>query len=65
MRIRIDKIKLRESVKKVASAADKRGHIPILSNILMEAQNSDLKLTSTDLEIGITTSTRCTVEEPG
>ncbi len=65
MRIRIDKIKLRESVKKVASAADKKGHIPILSNILMEAQDSDLKLTSTDLEIGITTSTKCTIEEPG
>ncbi len=65
MKIKIEALKLREAVKKVASAADKKGHIPILSNVLIEAEDSKIRLTATDLEVGITTNTSCNVEEPG
>ena len=65
MKIRISKDKIREAVKKVVSAADKRGNIPILSNILLEADDNILRLTATNLEIGVSTLINCEVVEPG
>jgi len=65
MKIRISKDKIREAVKKVVSAADKRGNIPILSNILFEAEDNLLRLTATNLEIGVSTLIDCEVIEPG
>lgn len=39
--------------------------LPILSNVLIKTENGMLKISSTNLEIGITTSVRCKVEEDG
>jgi len=39
--------------------------LPILSNVLIKTENSLLKLSSTNLEIAITTFVRCKVEEEG
>ncbi|TCK02913.1 DNA polymerase III subunit beta [Phorcysia thermohydrogeniphila] len=65
MEVRISKNKIKEAVKKVASAADKKGNIPILSNILIEAEDNVLRLTATNLEVGISTLVDCEVIEPG
>ncbi|RUM43093.1 MAG: DNA polymerase III subunit beta, partial [Desulfurobacterium sp.] len=65
MRIRISKNRIGEVVKKVVSAADKKGSIPILSNILLEAEDNILRLTATNLEIGVSTLIDCEVVEPG
>ncbi len=39
--------------------------LPILNNILIKSENGLLKLSSTNLEIGITTYIRCKIEEEG
>ncbi|MBI5530770.1 MAG: DNA polymerase III subunit beta [Candidatus Doudnabacteria bacterium] len=39
--------------------------LPILNNILLKTENGTLKISSTNLEIAITTQTRCKVEEEG
>ncbi len=39
--------------------------LPILSNILLKTENGVLKISSTNLEIAITTQVRCKVEEEG
>ena len=65
MKIRINKLKARDAVRLAASAADKRGTIPILSNILFEAEDNTLRLTATNLEIGVSTVVNCEVEVGG
>ena len=39
--------------------------LPILSNLLLKTENGTLKISSTNLEIAITTQVRCKVEEEG
>ena len=39
--------------------------LPILNNILLKTDSGVLKISSTNLEIAITTSVRCKIEEPG
>ncbi len=65
MKIRVSKLKARDAVKLASSAADRRGTIPILSNILFEAEDNTLRLTATNLEIGVSTVIDCEVEEGG
>ena len=65
MKVVINKDRMREAVRKVASSADKRGNIPILSNILFEADAQALRLTATNLEVGAVTSIECDVVVPG
>ncbi|WP_456437409.1 DNA polymerase III subunit beta [Desulfurobacterium sp.] len=65
MKIKINKEVLKEAVKKVAPAADRKGNIPILSNILLAASDNTLSLYATDLDIGIATIVNCEVIEEG
>ncbi|SMP12134.1 DNA polymerase III, beta subunit [Desulfurobacterium pacificum] len=65
MKIRINRNTIREAVKNVATAADKRGNIPILSNVLLEAEDNSLRLTATNLEVGISTLISCETVESG
>ncbi|MEO2083543.1 MAG: DNA polymerase III subunit beta, partial [Desulfurobacteriaceae bacterium] len=65
MKIEVRKPDVRDVVKLVASAADKRGNIPVLSNLLLEANDNVLRLTATNLEIGISALVNCQVIEEG
>jgi len=65
MKIKVNKALIRDAVKVAASAADKRGNVPILSNVLLEAEDNLLRLVATNLEIGISTVVDCSVEECG
>ena len=49
----------------VGHIAGKNINLPILNNILIEAKNGNIKLISTDLEIGITSMVRGKIEEDG
>jgi DNA polymerase III subunit beta len=49
----------------VAPIAHKGGTLPILQNILLDAREGTLKLSSTNLEIGITTHVRGKIEREG
>ncbi len=65
MKFKINKEILKEGVKKVAPAADKKGAIPILSNMLLSVSDNTITLAATDLDIGIATIANCDVIEEG
>jgi DNA polymerase-3 subunit beta len=54
MTVLILKNNLKESLVTISGARKESGNLPILRNFLLETQDGKLKLSSTDLEIGIT-----------
>lgn len=56
---------LNKGIKTVERLVGKNTTLPILSNILLETKGSRLKISATNLELGITTWVRVKVEEEG
>ncbi len=56
---------LLDGLTKVASVVSARPSMPILSNVMMEASDGELKLTTTDMSITILSKVPCQVETPG
>jgi len=54
-----------EGLSKTVPITEKRSPLPILSHILMDASNSELILTATDLEVGLQMRYTCDVKETG
>ena len=54
MEITVDKNEFYKAVSRVQTIIEKRSNMPILSMILLSAQNSDLFILATDLEISFT-----------
>jgi DNA polymerase-3 subunit beta len=65
MKIITTKSTLLESINIVQKAVPSKTTLPILEGILFDAKNGKLKLTATDLEIGIETLSSVDVIEPG
>ena len=65
MKIRIQKQELLDMVNRVKTVVSAKSALPILSHILMEARDSSLKLSATDLKVSIECSCDCTVEQFG
>ncbi|MEA3488740.1 MAG: DNA polymerase III subunit beta [Candidatus Omnitrophota bacterium] len=65
MELKILKNALVEGVQTVQNAVSQKSSLPILSNILLEAENKTLKLTATDLDIAICSTIPVTVEQSG
>ena len=65
MKIKILRSKLIEALKAVQNIVVGRGSLPIIQNVLMEAENGKLTLTTTDLDISIRSVCECEVIEPG
>lgn len=65
MKIITTKSALLESINIVQKAVPSKTTLPILEGILFDAKNGKLKLTATDLEIGIETVVNVDVIEPG
>lgn len=67
MKVQVPRGTLNQVLQKVYGAADKKVHMPILSNVLIEASepSQELELTATDLELSVWTKVGATVEEPG
>ena len=65
MKIKILRSKLIEALKAVQNIVAGRGSLPIIQNVLMEAENGKITLTTTDLDISIRSVCECEVIEPG
>jgi DNA polymerase III subunit beta len=65
MKIIIPRQDLSDCINKVKSVVSAKSALPILSHILLEAQESTLRIVATDLKVSIECTTDCTVERPG
>jgi DNA polymerase-3 subunit beta len=63
--LRIKKDELARGVGQASAIADKRGALPLLSNILLEAEGDRLRLTATDMEISFQGSFPAEISAPG
>lgn len=60
--IKVEKSKLVEGLRKVSNAISKNTTLEILNGVLIEAENNNLSITATDLNIAITTHIPCQTE---
>lgn len=65
MEFRIDKEVFLKSLQKIQGIVEKRTSMPILSNVLLEASDSALHVTATDLEVGMKSIYPAEVVAPG
>jgi len=65
MKIKISKKDFEKALAKIQGLSDKKGNIPILSNVLLEAKENIFKLTTTNLEVGATSKLPAYIEKEG
>lgn len=65
MKISIPRQDLLEAVNKVKTVVSTKSALPILSHILVETGDSEVRLSATDLKVSIECKVDCTVERPG
>ena len=65
MKFQISKNKIFKSISHLQGIVDKKNTLPVLSNILIEAKNNTLTLSSTDMDISIIEKLQCNVLEVG
>lgn len=65
MKIKILKDELVKNIQNVQNIISSKSSLPILSNVLIEAEQGKVRLTSTDLDIGISSIFIAEVEEDG
>jgi DNA polymerase-3 subunit beta len=65
MKIIITQENLKEGLGIVSRVVGNSATLPILNNVLLETENGLLKLSGTNLETGISTYVRCSVEKEG
>lgn len=65
MKITVEREKLLKALQRVISTIGSRSTLPVLGNVLLETSDEQLGLTTTDLEIRITTSVAAKVERQG
>jgi DNA polymerase-3 subunit beta len=65
MKITIARQDLMETVNRVKTIVSAKSALPILSHILMEAQEGRLKLSATDLKVSIESTVQCEIAEEG
>jgi len=65
MRFKTNKGDLYEAIQKVQNAISTKTTLPILANILLEASKNSLKITATDLDMGISSSIPIATEVEG
>ena len=65
MKFTLEKNTFLKGLSHVQSIVEKKNTLPILSNILIEAMNNSLVLSSTDMDISITEKMNCNIVEEG
>jgi len=65
MKLTVKKDQLQKALQKVTNIIGSKSTLPVLGNVLFEAANGKLILTTTDLEIRITTILEASVEREG
>jgi len=61
----IEKEVFLKGLSKIQGIVEKRSTIPILSNVLIETNKTNIYLTATDLEVGMRASYPATINQPG
>jgi DNA polymerase-3 subunit beta len=65
MKLSVSKEKLLAGLQTVQNVVSTRTTLPILSNVLLEAEDGQLRLTTTDLDVGMRGSIEASIEKPG
>lgn len=65
MKLSIDRAALLRALNHVQSVVERRNTIPILSNVLMKAEDGVLSMTATDMDLEINESVAANVSNPG
>src|SRR5258705_10342379 len=65
MKFSVSKDKLLEGLSTVQNVVSTRTTLPILSNVLLQASDGELRLTTTDLDVGVRGSVEAQVERTG
>jgi DNA polymerase III subunit beta len=65
MKLSVSKEKLLQGLQTVQNVVSTRTTLPILSNVLLEAADGQLRLTTTDLDVGMRGAIEANVEKPG
>ncbi len=65
MKLTIDRGAFMKALSHVQNVVERRNTIPILSNVLLEAEGTRLKLTATDLDMEAADATIAHIEKPG
>jgi len=65
MKFSIEKEQILEALQKVQSIVGQRTTLPILSNVLLEADNNKLTLTTTDMEVSVRTGIEADIQRNG
>ena len=65
MKLTIDRMSLLRPLGHVQSVVERRNTIPILANVVLRAEEGELSLTATDMDMDIATEVGCSVMTPG
>jgi len=65
MKFSVSKEKLLAGLQTVQNVVSTRTTLPILSNVLLQAEGDLLRLTTTDLDVGVSGSITAQIEKPG
>ena len=65
MKFKISRSNFFETLTHLQGIVDKKNTLPILANILLEAKNNQLTLSSTDMDLSIVEKIKCNVMEDG
>lgn len=65
MKFTIERAALLRSLSHVQSAVERRNTIPILSNVLLKAEDGTLRMATTDMDLEINEAVAANVSEPG
>ena len=65
MKFSVSKEKLLEGLQLVQNVVSTRTTLPILSNVLLQAGEGQLRLTTTDLDVGVSGVVEAQIEKPG
>ncbi|EDY20366.1 DNA polymerase III, beta subunit [Chthoniobacter flavus Ellin428] len=65
MKFSVSKEKLLAGLQTVQNVVSTRTTLPILSNVLLQAEGDQLRLTTTDLDVGVSGAITAQVEKPG
>ena len=65
MKLTIDRMSLLRPLGHVQSVVERRNTIPILANVVLRAEDGELALTATDMDMDIVTEVGCSVLTPG
>ena len=65
MELSIERVSLLNSLSMVQGIVERRNTVPILGHVLLEPDGAKLKLSATDLEVGIRTEVACKSAQKG